>query len=556
MAISLQPQHLRRYREIARLLIKYGRSDVVRQAGLGELAEIEEGQEEQATAEATELAADLEKLGPTYIKLGQLLSTRVDLLPESWLIALSRLQDDVEPIPWEEVDAMVSSELGMRVSKAFAEFDEVPIASASLGQVHRATLPSGRTVAVKVQRPGIRQMVTTDMEALEDIAEFIDGHTDMGRKYGTVGILAELKRTLFQELDYRAEAQHLKTLGRNLAGFERILVPQPVDDKTTERVLTMDFVTGTKITDLSSDQIGADGRELADQLFRAYLQQILSDGFFHADPHPGNVLVTADGRLALVDLGMVARVSPELQECLLRMLLAVSDGRGREVAETLIGMGEALPSFDETAFVGCVADLVARNQDANVAEMQSGRIVVELTQLAGDNGLRPPPALTLLGKALLNLDQVGRVLDPTFQPAEAMQKHAGDIMRDHVFKSASQANLFSTMLDAKELMEKLPSRVNRIMESLSNNDFKINVEAIDEQALIGGIEKVANRVTMGVILAAMIIGAAMLMRVETDHEILGYPALAILFFLIAALGGIALMLTMLISDRRRRREGP
>jgi ubiquinone biosynthesis protein len=556
VAISLQPQHLRRYREIARLLIKYGRSDVVRQAGLGELAEIEEGQEEEAAAEATELATDLEKLGPTYIKLGQLLSTRVDLLPEAWLTALSRLQDDVEPIPWEQVEETVSGELGMRISKAFSSFEQEPLASASLGQVHRATLPSGRTVAVKVQRPGIRQMVTTDMEALEDIAEFIDNHTEMGRKYGTVGILAELKRTLFQELDYRAEAQHLKTLGRNLAGFERLVVPQPVDDRTTERVLTMDFVEGTKITDLSSDRIGADGRELADQLFQAYLQQILSDGFFHADPHPGNVLMTDDGRLALVDLGMVARISPDLQECLLRMLLAVSEGRGREVAEILIGMGETLPTFEETSFVAAVADLVARNQDANVSEMQSGRIVVELTQLAGDNGLRPPPALTLLGKALLNLDQVGRVLDPDFQPANAIQQHAAKIMRDHVFKSASQANLFSTMLDTKELVEKLPNRMNRIMEALSNNDFKINVDAIDEEALIGGIEKIANRVTMGVILAAMIIGAAMLMRVETEHEILGYPALAILFFLIAALGGITLMLTMLISDRRRRREGP
>ncbi len=234
------------------------------------------------------LAHDLEEMGPTFIKLGQLLSTRPEFLPQSYLDALARLQDKVKPFRADAVEEIVSSELGVRLSKGFLEFDLEPIAAASLGQVHKARLRDGRLVAVKVQRPGIRKMIREDLDALEDIASSLDRHTEIGRRAAFLEMLKEFRRTLFAELDYRQEAQNLIRLGKNLERYERLIVPQPVEDYTTSRVLTMDYVRGTKITSFSPlARLEMDGKVLADDLFKAYLDQVLVDGFFHADPHPG-----------------------------------------------------------------------------------------------------------------------------------------------------------------------------------------------------------------------------------------------------------------------------
>src|SRR5215216_311395 len=333
MGISLKPQHLKRYKDIAWLLMKYGRSDLVKNAGLDDLLRDEKADPAlvEAPPEAKALADDLEKMGPTFIKLGQLLSTRADLLPTSYIESLTRLQDKVEPFAYEEVEAIVSSELGVRISKAFSEFDPNPIAAASLGQVHRARLRDGRAVAVKVQRPGIRERVVEDLEALGDVAEFLDNHTEMGKQYSLQKMLEEFRRSLMRELDYRQEATNLATMNDILKEFGQIVVPLPVDDYTKSRVLTMDHIKGKKITSLTPlARIEIAGEQLAEQLFRAYLKQILVDGFFHADPHPGNVFLTDDERIALLDLGMVARLAPGLQEKLLQLLLAVAEGRSEE----------------------------------------------------------------------------------------------------------------------------------------------------------------------------------------------------------------------------------
>ena len=310
MGLSLKPDHLRRYRDIAALLLKYGRSDLLFHSGLiGE---------EPAGADADNLADDLERLGPTFVKVGQLLSTRADLLPPDALRALSRLQDDVEPFAYADVERIIAEDPGVRVSKAFSRFDRTPLAAASLGQVHRAALRDGREVAVKVQRPGVRAQVLSDMDTMAEVASFLDQHTELGHRIGFVRMVAELRRSLLEELDYRLEAQNMQMIGANLERFRRIVVPQPIADYSTERVLTMNYIDGQKITAVSPLVLAeTDSRALADELFRAYLHQVIVDGIFHADPHPGNVLLTDDRRIALLDLGMVSRLSPDLQEVLL-----------------------------------------------------------------------------------------------------------------------------------------------------------------------------------------------------------------------------------------------
>ncbi|MDQ3818236.1 MAG: AarF/UbiB family protein [Acidobacteriota bacterium] len=557
MGISLKPEYLKRYRDIAWLLAKYGRSDLVKQAGLEDVITDDDVKPEHTAAapDAEQLSKDLEKMGPTFIKLAQLLSTRADLLPVPYLEALTRLQDDVEPFSFKEVEEIVTAELGVRISKAFAHFEAQPMAAASLGQVHRAELRDGRQVVVKVQRPNIREVVVKDLEVMQGIAEFLDNHTEAGRRYDFGIILAELRKSLMRELDYRQEVRHLITFNRNFREFRRIIVPLPVEDFCTSRVLTMEHIHGKKITSLSPLALmDIDGYGLAEEIFRAYLKQILIDGIFHADPHPGNVFLTDDDRIALIDLGMVGRITPRAQENILQLLLAISEGRGDEAAAITIKLGEPKESFEEESFSRQVADLITQHQGSSVEDIDAGRVVLEITRISGETGFRLPPEFTLIAKTLLNLDLIVHTLDPTFNPNASIRQNATEVMRERVMKSLSSGAIYNTVLEAKGLIEKLPGRINSFLDAVANNEMKIKVEAIDETKLMEGFQKIANRITTGLVIAALIIGAAMLMRIETKFTIFGYPGIAIIFFFIAAGVGLWLVIHMLFTDEKSEKK--
>jgi ubiquinone biosynthesis protein len=551
MVTGLRLRHLRRYGELGRLLVKYGRSDLADQVQFDGLAP-EVRDDGAPPPEAEELADDLERLGPTFIKLGQLLSTRTDVLPPAYTKALSRLQDDVAPMPLADVDRVFLEDLGMTHGDVFEWFDDEPLASASIGQVHRARLANGHEVVVKVQRPGLPEQIANDMEALGELAELLDRHTDIGRRVGFAELLDQFARTLTDELDYRREAANLRHLAEIVEPYARITVPLPVDEVSSRRVLTMDYVPGRKVTDITPvGRTDVDGAELADQLFRAYLDQILVEGFFHADPHPGNVLLTDDGRLALLDLGMVARVPSRFQDALVKLLVAISGGQGEEAARIAIGMGTPLIDFDERAFVRGAATLVDRSYGVGMADVDSGTLVMELNRLAMETGLRLPPELAMLGKALLNLDQIARILDPLFDPSACVRDHADEVLRGRM--KPNKERMISAALEAREFVEELPGRVNRVLDAVSNGEFTLNVDAIDEKELLKGLHHMANRVTSGLLLAALIVGAAMLTRVETSSTLFGYPALAIVCFLVAAGGAIVLFGSILLDGRRRNR---
>jgi len=537
------------------LLVKYGRSDLVKQAGLEDSIELDETQLETVMPKAEELAADLEALGPTFIKLGQLLSTRADLLPAPYLEALTRLQDQIEPFPYEEVDRIVSGELGVRISKAFAEFDPQPLAAASLAQVHRGYMRDGRAVVVKVQRPNIREQIVEDLESLEEFAQFMDAHTELGKRYEFGNMFLGLRKSILQELDFKTEANNLVMFAENLREFERIIIPEPVLDYTTSRLLTMEYIPGKKITEVSPLRLmEIDGPGLADELFRAYLQQILVDGIFHADPHPGNVFLTDDERIALLDLGMVARLMTSFHDNLLRLLLSISEGRGEDAAETAIKMGEPKPGFNRSEFVRRVSNLVTENADANLSRIDAGQVALEITKISADCWFRLPSEFTMMAKALLNLDRAVYALDPGFDPNAVIRQRATEILQRNVLKSLAPGNLLSGAVEVKEFVEKLSTRLNRILDAVGNNELKIRVDAIDERVVLEGLQKVANRISLGLVLAALIVGAAMLMRVETSFRILGYPGFSMIFFLIAAIAGMALIVSIVLSDVKARKR--
>jgi ubiquinone biosynthesis protein len=507
--------------------------------------------------DADQLAKDLEQLGPTFIKLGQVLSGRTDLLPPPYVDALSRLQDDVKPFSFAEVERIVEAELGTKISKAFGMFEAEPMAAASLGQVHPAALRDGRMVAVKVQRPDAEKQVTEDLTAMAEIAAFLDKRTEAGARYCFADIIAEFRKSLLEELDYLQEAGNLRTLGANLARFKNIVVPQPVDDYTTSRVLTMDYVLGTKVTAISPlTRMDFDAERLGRELVQAYLHQIVVDGFFHADPHPGNVFVTDDRKVALVDLGMVGRLAERVQEQLLALLMAASEGRGDEAADVLIELGERREGFNEAALRKDVVEVVTKFHNSSLADLQVGRMLLDVNQRAGAHGLKAPSDLTLLGKTLLNLDGVARALSPNLDVNAAIREQSVTLMRQRMLRSVSPGRVLATMLDAKQFAEKLPGRVNRVLDALAGNELKLKMELIDEGAIIDGLQKVANRVALGLVMAALIVAAALIMQVPTTFRLLGYPGLAMILFIIAAGAGAMLAVQIINHDRSSRPKRP
>ncbi|HVS54565.1 MAG TPA: AarF/ABC1/UbiB kinase family protein [Opitutaceae bacterium] len=553
--MKLSTAHLKRYREIGALLWKYGRSDLVDQMNADDLAPPPDREKKNGAITPEQLADDLEAMGPTFVKFGQVLAGRPDLLPESYRQALARLQDKVKPFPYAEVEEIVEHELGARISKAFSAFNPEPIAAASLGQVHAAALRDGRPVVVKVQRPNIRPQIAQDFEVLEQIASTLDAHTKVGQRHRLSTLVEEFRITIRNELNYEREAQNMVTIGRNLEEFELIQIPQPVTDYTTRSVLTMEYISGLKITSLTPlARLEVKGEPLCEELFRAYLKQVLIDGIFHADPHPGNVFLTDEGRIALLDMGMVGHTAPKMQENLLKLLLAISDSDSDAVADLVIRTSERTEEFEPTEFRRKVNQVISRTRDAGLQQIKVGQSILEVTKGAGENGLFVPSELTLLGKTLLQLDEIGRILAPDFDPNASVRRNVDELLTRRMKKDMSRGHLFGSLLETKGFLSALPARLNRIMDAVTNNELEVKVKAVDAKTIMEGMQKIANRITTGLVLAALIVGASIMMKIETTYRLFGYPGLAIICFLAAAGGGFWLVLNIFIQDYKSRKN--
>ena len=596
----LAPRHLPRLAATIGLFTRYGLGDFARAQGLQQIpletpVEPTEVDDRSTETLATAFRDRLVELGPAYIKLGQVLSTRPDLIPPEYVEALEKLQDDLDPVPFDEIATVIEAELGGRMSKLFVQFDEQPLGTASLGQAHAAELRGGRAVVVKVQRPDIRESLAADLLYFHELAQFLDSHTKAGRRLDLVGIIHQLERSLADELDYRIEARNSSHFRRSLAEYPRLLVPRVIEGYCTERVLTTERVRGIKLGDISPlTRMEMDFRPVAEELTRAYLKQITIEGHFHADPHPGNVFLLlprhcnppspsdlaevatgvgqddrargrsalaqeevesiaaatptpadVDVRLGLIDFGMTARLSPTMRDLCVRMLLGLADERGHEVAEALEALGETLPEFDRAGYVREISSIVSRSYNLSIGDLNTGHVLNEMIAASFNAGLRLPAELALLAKAMVHLDGVTRALDPTFDPMETVRAFMQEVAQDRVKTQLNARQLFRVLSQSGDLLSALPRRLDLISAKLANNEFQARLDIPQVEHLLSGTQKVANRVFSGLVLAGLLVASGLVL----PHR----PTLGTGGFVIAAAIALYMVVSIIWNDRARAR---
>jgi predicted unusual protein kinase regulating ubiquinone biosynthesis (AarF/ABC1/UbiB family) len=595
----LSPKHLPRLVATVRLFTNYGLRDFANRQGLLSLDAAGLNGEEEVqgdfAAKARAFRERLVELGPAYIKLGQVLSTRPDLLPRPYIQELEHLQDDVPQMKFEQVEQTIEAELHARISKLFESFEPKPLGSASLGQVHAAVLRDGRSVVIKVQRPNLREQLAEDIEFFRELATFLTEHTSAGSRVDLVGVVQQVERALVDELDYRTEARNAAAFRKALATFPHILIPRVVDAYTTHKVLTTERIKGIKIVEIPPiSRVEYDFSELAEEFAHAYLEQITDTGHFHADPHPGNVFVVLPGRenprtpaeavaddrresvrpgatalvesenearaaavaaapredpkLALIDFGMTAHLTVTMRDHVVRLLLAMADNNGDAAAETLVEIGEAPEEFDRTTYVREVSALIAKHANQTVEETPAGIVLYEMITIAFRQGLKLPAELTLLAKALFNLDAVTRALDPNFNPSHSIREYTAEIANKRAKREMSPRRIFQMAAETTDLLRALPHRLDVFTQKLVSNDFAVRVEAPQLGSLLLGLEKVANRIFTGLVLGGLLVASGLLMAYQRRLGMVG--------FIIAGALGLWMIATILIQDRRsRRRKG-
>jgi ubiquinone biosynthesis protein len=596
----LSPKHLSRLRATLGLFTNYGLRDFANRQGLLNLEGAGTGGSDGAptgnsASTAKAFRERLVELGPSYIKLGQVLSTRPDLLPRQYIDELEHLQDDVPPMSFEQVEETIEEELHARISKLFASFEQEPIGSASLGQVHAAELRDGRSVVVKIQRPGLREQLSEDIEFFRELATFLTEHTSAGSRIDLIGVVQQVERALIDELDYRTEARNMASFRKMLATFPHILIPRVIDAYTTHKVLTSERIRGVKIDEIPPiSRIDYDFSDLAEEFAHAYLQQITDSGHFHADPHPGNVFIVLPGRenprtpaeaaaddrrqvvrpgataitqseneakklalvaaaptdpkLALIDFGMTAHLTGTMRDHVVRLLLAMAENNGDAAAEALIESGEPPEEFNRAAYTRDVSALIARHANQTVEDTPAGVILYEMISIAFREGLKLPAELTLLAKALFNLDAVTRALDPNFNPTQSIREYTAQIANKRAQRDMSPRRLFQMAAETSDLIRALPHRLDILTQKMVSDDFAVRVDTPQLGSLLLGLEKVANRIFTGLVLGGLLVASGLLMAYQRSLGMIG--------FLLSGALGLWMIFTILIQDRRsRRRKG-
>lgn len=510
--------HLGRYEQVGEILARHGLGVLTDVMGVGRWfgnVRAPGTNTRDRTTTPVRLRLALEDLGPTFIKLGQLLSTRSDLLPPPYLTELSKLQDAAPAVPPTDILDTIRAELGADVQELFADFDVHPLASASIGQAHAAHLHDGTPVVVKVRRPGVVAQVEEDLAIVQRLARQASRRWELARGYDLEGIAQDFAISLRAEMDYLQEGQNAERFAANFSADPDVLIPRVFWERTTSRVLTLERMTGIKVDDLEHlDAAGIDRAAVARRGADMVLTMIFHDGFFHADPHPGNLFVTPDGRIALIDFGMVGELNEELQEELADFLIGFTQQSPSLLASALYALSVTKDVEDRPRLERSLAGWVSQYAGRPLSEVDFTHLIGRLLALLREHHLQLPRHMALLFKVLIMVEGLGVRLDHDFALGEVLTPYARRVVEDRVSVTATAQRLLRASGDAAELFIELPRRLRRIVETLDTSGIQIHVRAAELEPLVGRAERIGNRLVAGMVAAALINGIGELVAGE------------------------------------------
>ncbi|HEX8732285.1 MAG TPA: AarF/ABC1/UbiB kinase family protein [Ktedonobacterales bacterium] len=549
-----------RYRQITEILVRHGFGFLIGRTGWDRqrvTRAIRAGASGQASTHAVSaperLRLLIEELGPTFIKLGQIISTRGDLLPAEYRAELALLQDSAPPVPGDQIGALFEEEFHRSVDEAFASFDMRPVAAASIGQAHAATLPDGMEVIVKFRRPHIIEDVEEDLRILMDLADLVARRWEMARYYDVAAIVEEFAQTLRLEMDYLHEGQNLERIAENFAGDADLHVPIVYWDLTTARILTLERIRGVKITNVAElDAKGLNRTDIAYRATRLLLTMILRDGFFHADPHPGNVFVEDDGTIGLIDFGMVGEVDRASQQSLMQLMLGITQQDASRLADTVLDLCVGQVNVDRNALRRDLQRLLARYWGRPMMDVRFGAFIADLVDVLRTRHLRLPSDLALLLKTLVMGEGLGEDVDPTFDLMSVYVPLTEDLVRRRLTFSGWTRQFLLSGIDALESGLEIPQRLRHILSDIERGGFEINIQPSSFDPYFRRLERLVNRVLIALLAVSSTISAALIVAAYHPK---GLDVMAEALFLLALLGaGVfgVYILFLLFGSRRRR----
>ena len=510
--MGARTQRWRRALHVARVARRGRLLRVLREVGIV-------GAERPATPEAArEFRLALEELGTTYIKLGQLLSSRSDLLPDVYIEELSRLVDEVPPVPFPAIKEVLDAELDPEL---FVSVEEEPLATASIAQIHRAQLANGVEVAVKVRRPGIEQMVERDLDLIRSTARTLDKRSEAAQLLQVQALAEELDVHLRGELDLEEEAYNTELIARFVGESEYLTVPRVIRPYVTKRVLVLELLEGQKVSPahgLSEER----ARALARELFSFYVRQVTIEGVYHADPHRGNVLLTPDGRLVLLDFGLLGRLDDDTRRSLSLLLLAVAQNRAEDVADLILTLSLTTLGSDEPSFVHDIRRKLPRYHWRPLKEIRAGEALADLQRISLRYGIRLPPAFALVGKTLSQADSVARTLDPNLDPIQLLEEDSLGVMLEEAERRLEPRSLRSYAYTQLDAVSRLPRRTAQVVNRLEGGTLKFGVVPTDLHELEAVARSAANRIGAALIIVGLLVSSALMARVDNTVALVGF----------------------------------
>ena len=556
MQLNRNVRSIRRYRQIITVFFGYGLGHLLEYLNLSGVVTLSRRMMRRGGGKAAHLSPPerlrlaMEELGPTFIKLGQLLSTRADIIPASFIKEFARLQDCVPSIPFPQIKEQIELELGVPVEERFLVLEEESIAAASIAQVHKARLISGEEVVVKVRRPGVTEAVETDIDILMDLAYLLERHMPGSDIYDPVGVVREFAYTIRREMDLFREGHAIEKIRDNFAGDPTLYFPQVYWEATAKAVLTIEYVRGIKVNDLAAlEAAGLDRREIARRGAVAFLKMVLEDGFFHGDPHPGNVLIMPGNVICLLDFGMIGRLDAGLKRYLTDVLSTVIRHDVDGLIQVIIGAGEMNEALNLRSLKKGLADFIDGYLEIPLKDIEVGRMLLEFIDLISTYRIKMHPDLTMLVKVLVIVEGMGRELDPQFD----MVGHLRPFLEQALREQHSPGRMMREMAQGVEaylgLIRDMPREIKEVLNKVNRNKLRIDLEHRGLDRFSREMDRSANRLSLSLIIAALLIGSSIAMQTNRGPLLLGLPAFALFGYLCAGVIGFWWMIAIIRSGR-------